>query len=113
MLIIVALILAPMTYGLYTQYDLHPEKEVYGLSGPSGVKFFYWTQSFGRITGDIYWKNDTSFFFFFHTILWDFQPWIFFLIPALFMRFKTLILSKFRIPEKAEFMSFSGFVLGF
>ena len=113
MLIIIALFLAPMTYGLYTQYDMHPEKEVYGLSGPSGVKFFYWTQSFGRITGDIYWKNDTSFFFFFHTILWDFQPWIFFLVPALFMRFKTLILSKFRIPEKDEFMSFSAFFLGF
>ena len=113
MLIIVALFLAPMTYGLYTQYDLHPEKEVYGLSGPSGVKFFYWTQSFGRITGDIYWKNDTSFFFFFHTILWDFQPWIFFLVPALFMRFKTLLLLKFRISENAEYMSFSVFVLGF
>lgn len=113
LLIIVAILLIPMSYGLYTQFDLHPEKEVYGLKGPSGLRFFYWTQSFGRITGENYWKNDTSFFFFFHTILWDFQPWIFLLIPALFKRFRTLIFSKFRIPSNVEFMSFSGFVLGF
>jgi 4-amino-4-deoxy-L-arabinose transferase-like glycosyltransferase len=110
---IIALLLIPMTYGLYMQFDLHPEKEVYGLKGPSGVRFFYWTQSFGRITGENYWKNDAGFFFFFHTILWDFQPWIFFLIPALFKRFRTLILSRLRIASNVEFMSFFGFVLGF
>ena len=65
LLFIVVLFLLPMTYGLYTQYDLHPEKEVYGLVGPSGVKFFYWTQSFGRVTGESSWKNDAGFFFFF------------------------------------------------
>lgn len=113
LLIIVALLLVPMTYGLYTQFDLHPEKEVYGLSGPSGVRFFYWTQSFGRITGENYWKNDAGFFFFFHTILWDFQPWVLFLIPALFIKTKNLILSNFRIPNNQEYMSFSLFVIGF
>jgi len=112
-LAIVILFLLPMTYGLYTQYDLHPEKEVYGLVGPSGVKFFYWTQSFGRVTGESSWKNDAGFFFFFHTILWDFQPWIFFLIPALFLRFKKIILSKLKMDKKDEYMSFSVFILGF
>jgi len=112
-LFIVAVLLIPMSYGLYTQFDLHPEKEVYGLTGPSGLRFFYWTQSFGRITGENYWNNDAGFFFFFHTILWDFQPWIFFLIPALFLRFKTLILSKLKIKKDREYISFFGFVLGF
>lgn len=112
-LFIVAILLIPMSYGLYTQFDLHPEKEVYGLTGPSGLRFFYWTQSFGRITGENYWNNDAGFFFFFHTILWDFQPWIFILIPALFLRFKTLILSKLRIKKDQEYISFFGFVLGF
>lgn len=73
--LIVLVILSPMLYGLYQQYDLHPEKEVYGLQGPSGIKFFFWTQSFGRITGDIYWKDDSSPFFFLNSLAWDAQPW--------------------------------------
>lgn len=113
LLFIVALLLAPMTYGLYTQFDLHPEKEVYDLIGPSGIRFFYWTQSFGRITGDIYWKNDAGFFFFFHTILWDFQPWILFLIPALYLKIKAFFIRGFNIPKDQEYMSFSLFILGF
>jgi len=112
-LLIIAILLVPMSYGLYTQFDLHPEKEVYGLKGPSGLRFFYWTQSFGRITGENYWKNDAGFFFFFHTILWDFQPWVLFLIPALFKRFRTLFIKKLKIPKNSEFMSFMGFLLGF
>ncbi|MGB3077840.1 MAG: glycosyltransferase family 39 protein, partial [Saprospiraceae bacterium] len=35
LLIPVVIVLAPMCYGLYTQFDLHPEKEVYGMKGPS------------------------------------------------------------------------------
>lgn len=105
-LALVALILAPMCYGLYHQFDLHPEKEVYGLSGPSGLRFFFWTQSFGRITGEIYWANDTSFFYFFHTILWDFQPWIFLFIPALFYR-----LGRFR--QGPEWITVGAFLFGF
>jgi 4-amino-4-deoxy-L-arabinose transferase-like glycosyltransferase len=77
MVILVALlILAPMCYGLYTQFDLHPEKSVYGLQSPSGLKFFFWTQSFGRITGDIYWDNNAPPYFFLLTFLWDFMPWV-------------------------------------
>ena len=69
---VVLIVLAPMLYGLYTQFDLHPEKEAYGIKGPSGIEFFFWTQSFGRITGESEWQNETSFFYFFQTILCDF-----------------------------------------
>jgi 4-amino-4-deoxy-L-arabinose transferase-like glycosyltransferase len=67
--------LAPMTYGLYTQYDLNPTQIVNGKTGVSGVRFFYWTQSFGRITGESVWKNDTDALFLVHTTLWAFLPW--------------------------------------
>lgn len=103
---IILLTLVPMCLGLYQQFDLHPEKTVYGLQGPSGLKFYFWTQSFGRITGEIYWKNNTSFLYFFHTILWDFQPWILFLVPAIFYK-----ISRFR--QSTEWMSLSVFLLGF
>jgi len=110
---IVAVVLFPMSYGLYVQFDLHPEKFVYEMQGPSGLKFFYWTQSFGRITGDSYWENDASFFFFFHTILWDFQPWVLLFIPALIMSLINLAKKKFRPAENKEFISLAGFVLVF
>lgn len=109
----VALLLLPMCYGLYTQFDLHPEKEVYGLSGPSGLKFFFWTQSFGRITGDIHWANDSGYFFFLQTILWDLQPWVLFFIPALVARFRKLFHINCKPIDKEEFASLSGFVFPF
>lgn len=113
LLVIVGILLLPMCYGLYTQFDLHPEKTAYGLKSPSGLRFFFWTQSFGRITGEIYWDNGTSFFYFFHTILWDFQPWILLFIPALILRFKQLIQDKFKVLNNAEYITLCGFVLGF
>jgi 4-amino-4-deoxy-L-arabinose transferase-like glycosyltransferase len=111
LLVIIAISLLPMCYGLYTQFDLHPEKFVYGLQGPSGLKFFFWTQSFGRITGENYWQNDTGYTFFFQTILWDFQPWILFFIPALAKRIWTLIKNKFRADNNLEYITLGGFVL--
>lgn len=113
LLAIIVVLLLPMCYGLYMQYDLHPEKEVYGLKGPSGILFFFWTQSFGRITGDIYWNNDAGYFFFYHSILWDFQPWAFFFIPALFMIIVKLIRDKLKANDNEEYITFFGFVLGF
>ncbi|MFZ4544130.1 MAG: ArnT family glycosyltransferase [Saprospiraceae bacterium] len=113
LLLSIALFLIPMSYGLYTQFDLHPEKYVYGLQGPSGLKFFYWTQSFGRITGENYWKNDSGYFYFLHTILWDFQPWILLFIPALLLKISKLIRKGPEVDERAEYISLGGFVLVF
>ncbi len=111
LIIIVAITLIPMSYGLYTQFDLHPEKTVYGLKGPSGLQFFYWTQSFGRITGENYWKNDSGYFYFLHTILWDFQPWILLFFPALILKIKNIIVQKFRTNDKEEYITLGGFLL--
>ena len=114
-LLIVAVFLIPLTWGLYTQFDLHPEKTAYGIRSPSGVRFFYWTQSFGRITGESSWKNDTGYFFFLHSILWDFQPWILFLIIGLVSGFKKLVQFFRKKIDKGsvEFMTLGGFVLVF
>ncbi|MBE0649679.1 MAG: glycosyltransferase family 39 protein [Bacteroidales bacterium] len=113
LLVIVAIILLPMCYGLYTQFDMHPEKVVYGLKGPSGIDFYFWTQSFGRITGQNYWKNSAGYFYFFHTILWDFQPWIFLFIPALLLKLGKIIYQKFKGSSSEEYITLAGFVLPF
>ena len=110
---IIALVLTPMCYGLYTQFDLHPEKEVYGLKGPSGLGFFFWTQSFGRITGDLAWSNNTPWYYFIQSILWDMQPWIVLFIAAFRNKLKTLFSSKEHFSSVQEWMTMSGFVLPF
>jgi 4-amino-4-deoxy-L-arabinose transferase-like glycosyltransferase len=110
---VMALILAPMCYGLYQQFDLHPEKDVYGMQGPSGLKFFFWTQSFGRITGENYWANNTPWYFFVQTMLWDLQPWMLLFVPSFFIRLKKLFNPASIRKAVPEWISFSGFVLVF
>lgn len=104
----IAILILPMCIGLYEQFDLHPEKEVYGLKGPSGLRFFFWTQSFGRITGEIYWNNHAPWHFFLLSMLWDFAPWVIYFWAALFSLFKN---SAFR-KSMPEFMSPSLFIIG-
>ncbi|MBG15651.1 MAG: hypothetical protein CL853_04790 [Crocinitomicaceae bacterium] len=73
--------LIPLLSGLYNQWDLHPEKTLYGVNNISGVKFFLWDQSFGRITGSNPFVNNMKEvqtndpFYFVHTLLWAFLPW--------------------------------------
>jgi len=108
-LLIIALMLAPMSYGLYQQFDLHPEKEVYSMKGPSGLRFFYWTQSFGRITGESYWNNNPDPFFLFHSFLWSFLPWTVFFLPSIYSEVKAKI-KNFKSPS-TEAISVGGFIL--
>jgi len=73
----------PELLSLYLQFDAHPEKEVFGRTGVSGLKFFFWDSQFGRFfnTGPI--KNtDGSPWFFVHNLLWTFLPWVWALLAA-------------------------------
>jgi 4-amino-4-deoxy-L-arabinose transferase-like glycosyltransferase len=65
----------PEVYCLYQQFDLHPEKVIFGQTGVSGIRFFFWDSQFGRFfnTGPI--KGEGDKFFFVHTLLWAFIPW--------------------------------------
>ncbi len=73
-LIFIIIFLFPSLYGYYLQFDLHPEKKVFGENNVSGVKFFLWTSQWGRFTntGPIKGKGDLSFFI--HTMIWAFLP---------------------------------------
>ncbi len=109
------LVISPMVWGLYTQFDLQPNKEFNLASGmegkgTSGLKFYFWDQSFGRITGsNKEWKNDSSIFFFVHTFIWSFLPWSFIGILGLFKKLKDSI-STIR---KHEFFTLGAIVLPF
>lgn len=119
--LLVAVLLIPMSWGLYTQFDMHPEKimafnsdaGVVRKEGVSGLKFFFWDQSFGRITGENQWSNDTSPFFFVHTFLWSFFPWALLAIWAFFWRIIVTINDVIKGEKKQEWLTLGGFILPF
>lgn len=110
-LLVIVLVLIPMSIGLYQQYDLHPEKTVNGLKNVSGLKFFYWTQSFGRITGENVWNNNAPFSFLFENLLWGMLPWTLFFISGLLNDLVQIIRKKMFVSENEEFITTGGFVL--
>ena len=110
-LLVISILLIPMSYGLYTQFDLHPEKVVNGSTNVSGLRFFYWTQSFGRITGESAWNNNANIFFLLQNMLWSFLPWIILFLLGLAYQIKNLFQNKFSLPYTKEGITLGGFVL--
>ncbi|MCX8020631.1 MAG: glycosyltransferase family 39 protein [Chitinophagaceae bacterium] len=94
----------PELYCLWKQFDLHPEKTVFGKQHVSGIKFFLWDSQFGRFfnTGPIKGKGDKLFFL--HTLLWAFLPWCIIMYAALAKKIKAL----WKRREQKEWFSFSG-----
>lgn len=87
--ILTMLFIFPEIWCLYKQFDIHPEKVVFGQKGISGIKFFFWDSQFGRFfnTGPI--KGGGDPFFFVHTTLWAFLPWSLLLFVAIYRFIKT------------------------
>ena len=84
---IVGIVLLPMCIGLYRQH------------GPDGLKFFFWTQSFGRITGESEWANDADPLLLLHTLLWCFLPWTVVLLAGLGRDVRSLVRGNGDVPE--------------
>ncbi|MDP9047092.1 MAG: glycosyltransferase family 39 protein [Bacteroidota bacterium] len=82
--ILIMTFILPEIWCLYRQFDMHPEKVVFGQTHVSGVKFFFWDSQFGRFfnSGPIKGHGDPSFFV--HTLLWAFLPWSLLLFAAVF-----------------------------
>lgn len=87
-IVLIFIFITPELYALYTQFDLHPERIVFGKTGVSGLKFFFWDSQFGRFfnNGPIKGKGDISFFL--HTTLWAFLPWSILFYTAVVNLFK-------------------------
>lgn len=110
---IIFIVLLPMNVGLYQQFDLHPEKVVNGETGVSGLRFYYWTQSFGRITGESVWDNGAGPFFLTHSMMWAFLPWALFFVIGFFTQMAKFIKNGLKINEDEEVISLLGFLLPF
>ena len=114
-LVIIALILLPMCIGLYQQFDSDPTAWVNGEKGVSGLHFYFWTQSFGRLTGDSIWatqySNNPGPFFLTTTFLWAFLPWTPLYVYGFFKRLIQLFRQKFKAESNQEWISFFAFLL--
>lgn len=107
-IVLVFLLITPELYTLYVQFDLHPEKVVFGHQRVSGIQFFFWDSQFGRFfnTGPIK-KSNGDPTFFLHTILWAYLPWSLLLYAAVYQFFRKY----FRQPALAEWYCISGSLL--
>ena len=111
--LVIVICISPFLYGLYQQYDLHPGKLISGVPIKSGIQFYLWTQSFGRITGENFWKDDTTVLFFTHTFLWSFLPWCVLFVVTLWKDTQQLIISQFKMANAEIALTCGGFVFPF
>ena len=98
---VIGLVLTPYCWGLYRQY------------GNEGLYFFFWKQSFGRITGESDWANSPGLQFQAQNFLWSFLPWVLVFVPALVAAFRTVFVQRFKLQTNQEAISLAGFVLPF
>jgi 4-amino-4-deoxy-L-arabinose transferase-like glycosyltransferase len=107
--ILIFIFILPEIYCLNQQFDLHPEKLIFGRHNVSGIKFFFWDSQFGRFfnTGPIKGSGDPTFFI--HTTLWAFLPWSLLLFAAIYQFIKKGI----KNAQKAEWYCISGAILTF
>jgi 4-amino-4-deoxy-L-arabinose transferase-like glycosyltransferase len=112
-ILVFVIVLIPVLYAYYQQFDLHPEKLIRGRTGRSGIFFILWEQSFERLSGEGVGKNSSDYFFFFHTFLWVFLPWTFIGILAVVKRWREVVQAGFRPIGNKEFMTTGGITLIF
>ena len=109
-ILIIGILLVPMSWGLYQQYDLQPGKLINNIPIASGLKFYYWTQSFGRYTGENYYHEMSYPSFLLENMLWSFLPWIFIFLWAFVAKLNNIVKEGF-FKVGVERISFFGFFL--
>ena len=107
-ILVFALVITPMLYAYYQQFDLHPEKVIRGRSGRSGILFIFWEQSLERLSGEGVGKNSSDYFFFFHTFLWVFLPWTIIGLMAFGNKVKEFVSIRFKRIQDKEFLTLGG-----
>ncbi|MCK3682622.1 glycosyltransferase family 39 protein [Maribellus sp. YY47] len=76
--LIVGIIIIPALLGLFRQFGLE------------GIKFYFWTNNMGRVTGS-YQGTNNDYSFYIHTSLYMLLPWTVFLVVAMFDEIKSLV----------------------
>ena len=117
LLVLFGLLISPVLYCYYIQYNLHPEKMVRGKDHINGIKFILFNQSIERFTGQMGNDRKHDYFFFFHSFLWAFAPWSIIAYLAIAGRIKNFFIRRDEWLTTGVFItillvvSFSGFKL--
>lgn len=102
-ILLAGIVMSPALIGLFNQF------------GVSGLKFYFWTNNIGRITGS-YQSSDSSVFLYFHSLILVSLPWFMFVYPALILEIRKYILHvihRRKLRETDEFITLGGFVVTF
>jgi hypothetical protein len=97
---VITLFITPELYCLWSQFDNHPEKIVFGKTGVSGIRFFLWDSQFGRFTNTGPIKGRGDYFYFLHTLIWAFLPWSLVMYASLIDKIKNGIRKKYNKNEE-------------
>ena len=109
LLVLIGIFIIPELYAVYVQFDLHPEKIVFGKTGVSGLRFFFWDSQFGRFVNSGPIKGHGDPLFFLHTIVWAFAPWALVGYMALFESIRKVVRSR----KITEYVTLFGFLVMF
>lgn len=91
-ILLALIVVSPALIGLMNQF------------GWQGIKFFFWENMAGRITGS-YVKAVNDPIFYVHNLIYQLFPWSFIFFIAVFLEFRWLIRNKFK---SAEYFTFTG-----
>ena len=84
-----ALLISPVVYSYFIQFNLHPHELVRGKYHVNGVQFILFNQSIERFNGGRGNASKNDFLFFFHSFIWAFAPWSILAYAALITRLKN------------------------
>lgn len=96
-ILITVIIISPSLIHLYRNF------------GFEGLRFYFITNNFGRITGE-YAGSSTDYFFYVHTSLWAFLPWTIYMVAALFLEIRSWFQGK-KISARGIYLLGSALIL--
>lgn len=92
---ILTLMILPALWGLYDQF------------GMEGVRFYFITNNFGRISGS-YTGHNSDPFFYIHTTLYLIAPWAAFTFAGIYMQIREKVQKRWKFTETDEFYTLGG-----
>ncbi len=92
---IVAILILPALWGLYAQF------------GMEGIKFYFWTNNMGRITGSYHGSNSDPIFYI-HTTLYTIAPWAILGFAGIYFQIREKIQKRWKYANADEFFTLGG-----
>lgn len=97
-LLVIGIVILPALIGLLNQFGLE------------GIKFYFWTNNVGRVTGS-YHSGSVDYFFYLHTALYLLLPWSVFFLVAFFFEFRQFFKADYWRGDKKDLPLLAGLLV--